>query len=177
MTDDRRKLEQRLKRAIIAALDPADRGLALQPRYRRLHELGCDPTTGFCSIAAEALWAMLGGRAAGYELVQVSHEGGPHWFVRFMPTGRVIDPTRAQFSTTPPYHLGRAQSTGAKHGTGYKHLGRRDLLVSQRAHRLIDLVMERAAMVLLRKPPRRNPSRGWRDAVLPVLFLLPLIPP
>lgn len=24
---------------------------------------------------------------------------------------------------------------------------------------------------------RRNPSRGWRDAVLPVLFLLPLIPP
>ena len=34
-----------------------------------------------------------------------------------------------------------------------------------------------AAMVFLREMPRRNPSRGWRDAVLPVLFLLPVIPP
>ncbi len=135
--------EREVKAAIVASLDPWDAGLALRPEYRAKHALGCDPTTGFCSIAAEAAWAMLGGRAAGYELVQVKHEGGPHWFVRFMPTGRIIDPTRAQFSTKPPYELGRAQSTGARHGTGYQHLGRRDLLVSQRAHRLIDLATAR----------------------------------
>lgn len=121
-------------RAVVSSLDPQDPALGLKKEYRRKHEEGCDPTTGFCSVAVEAVWAMLGGNAAGYRRVQVEAPGGgTHWFIR-TDDGRIIDPTAAQFGgARVRYELGRGRGIPVTRKYGALYRGDKDLLISNKA--------------------------------------------
>jgi hypothetical protein len=57
--------------------------------------------TGHCYVASEALFHLRGGKAAGYQVCRIRHEGGTHWFLR--RHGQVEDLTPDQFSTPVPY--------------------------------------------------------------------------
>ena len=91
-------------RAVLASLSP---DLLKLKKYRDLHAAGgCDPTTGFCTVASQALYFLLGGKKAGYAMKVMQHEGGSHWFLTG-PDGEVIDVTATQFRTRPDYAQGR----------------------------------------------------------------------
>ena len=69
---------------------------------------------GNCYVTCEALFHLLGGKAAGLVPHTVRHEGDVHWYlVRRIGTRTrvdievVIDPTASQFKTPPPYDKGR----------------------------------------------------------------------
>jgi hypothetical protein len=148
---ERRRREQAIERAVVRALDPHDPRLGLKPEYRRRHAAGCDPATGFCSVAVEAMWAMLGGNAAGYERRQIRHEGGSHWFLADVVGGRWIDPTRSQFATPVPYEKGRGCGLSVTRKAGVLYRGDPTLLISNKAAHLIALATGRAL--------QRNPSK------------------
>lgn len=80
----------------------------LKPHWRAMPNR--KPTAGHCYAASEALYHMLGGKAAGWTPVVLQHEGGSHWFLRDR-TGAPVDATGDQFSTAVPHALGR--------GTGF----------------------------------------------------------
>lgn len=147
----RRKRERAIERAVVRALDPHDPRLGLKPEYQRRHRAGCDPTTGFCSVAVEAMWALLGGNAAGYERRQIRHEGSSHWFLADVVGRRYIDPTAAQFATPVPYAKGRGRGTPITRKTGVTYRGDPALLISNKAAHLIALTDGRA--------PQRNPAK------------------
>ena len=136
--------EAEIVSAVVASLDPSDKKLGLKREYLSKHQAGCDPTTGFCSVAVEAVWAMLGGNPAGYERTQVRMpDGGTHWFLR-TSDGRVIDPTVAQFGKMPvPYCEGRGRGIPVTLKYGVLHRGRRDLLISNKASHLIEMANRR----------------------------------
>lgn len=64
---------------------------------------------GPCYPASEALFHAMGGKAAGLTPMRVTHEGVPHWYLRWETGGEVLylDPTASQFKTVPPYAEGR----------------------------------------------------------------------
>lgn len=62
---------------------------------------------GNCYVTAEALYHLLGGKAAGYVPMVMNWEGDTHWFLKHKPTGLLIDPTKSQFEQTPDYTLAR----------------------------------------------------------------------
>lgn len=75
---------------------------------------------GNCYVTCEALYHLLGGKAAGLTPHTVRHDGDVHWYLVqdvYLDTSAgssrraalVLDPTRAQFKTAPPYHLGRGR--------------------------------------------------------------------
>jgi len=68
------------------------------------------PTTGHCSVAAEAVYFMLGGTAAGLiAIVARDHDGTTHWWLVHKASGTIIDPTRSQYDSIgdrPPYERG-----------------------------------------------------------------------
>ena len=72
------------------------------------------PVAGHCSVATEALYFMLGGKAAGYTPMNVRHpvkgnaSGVSHWYLR-TPDGRYLDPTSDQFDTPVDYASGRGR--------------------------------------------------------------------
>lgn len=76
----------------------------LRPTYRNRPDRR--PTSGHCYAASEALYHLLGGRAAGLTPMVLRHEGGPHWFLR-AADGTFLDPTGDQFDTPPSHGLGR----------------------------------------------------------------------
>jgi hypothetical protein len=61
---------------------------------------------GHCYVASEALYHLLGGKEAGWDPHSITHEGGPHWFLKHRG-GRVLDPTSDQFNTPIPYGNGK----------------------------------------------------------------------
>lgn len=78
---------------------------------------------GNCYVTCEALYHLLGGKAAGYTPHTVRHEGDVHWYLQ-LTTGEhdvdedgrklprahfIIDPTASQFKTPVPYENGRAR--------------------------------------------------------------------
>lgn len=130
--------------AVVASLDPSDERLGLKREYLSKHRAGCDPTTGFCSVAVEAMWAMLGGNPAGYERTQVKMpDGGSHWFLRTSDK-RVIDPTVTQFGGMPvPYCEGKGKGIPVTLKYGVLYQGRRDLLISNKALHLIAMANRR----------------------------------
>lgn len=75
----------------------------LTPTYRSLPNR--TPTTGHCYAASEALYHLLGGKAAGWIPVRLRHEGGPHWFLRHLD-GTILDATSDQFDTPVPHGQG-----------------------------------------------------------------------
>jgi hypothetical protein len=97
-------MDQRLIDSAVADVREVLTDDLLHPRYRRLANRR--PTTGHCYAASEALFYLLGGKAAGLQAAVVRHEGGVHWFLR-LADGTVIDPTADQFATWPPYDRAR----------------------------------------------------------------------
>jgi hypothetical protein len=77
----------------------------LKPEYRLRGDRR--PTSGHCYAASEALYHLMGGKAAGLTPVQLHHEGDSHWYLR-TSEGTYLDPTADQFATVPPH----------AHGTG-----------------------------------------------------------
>ena len=87
----------------------------LLPCFRRRNP-GMHPTQGFCFLASEASFFLLGGTAKGWQpMVGLDKQGMTHWWLeQFMessihPTERV-DPTDGQYldqGQIPPYHTGR----------------------------------------------------------------------
>lgn len=79
---------------------------------------------GNCYVTCEALYHLLGGIASGWVPHTVRHEGDVHWYLvstesvvlgsvwhdgSRIVTPAILDPTAQQFSTPPPYHLGRGR--------------------------------------------------------------------
>ena len=94
---------ERVGRAVQRSLTPD----LLKPRYRRLHQHSVvHPMTGYCAVASEALYHLLGGKAAGLTPVVLRIWDGTHWWLRDR-SGNVIDLTAQQFGDPVPYHLGR----------------------------------------------------------------------
>jgi hypothetical protein len=92
-------------RAIRANLTPD----LLAGEYRACATSGpYNPVAGHCAVATEALYFMLGGKAAGYTPMNVRHEGVSHWYLR-TPDGRYLDPTADQFDTPVDYASGRGR--------------------------------------------------------------------
>lgn len=65
-----------------------------------------NPFAGHCYVASEAVFHILGGRAAGITPIHMKHEGQPHWALRFSD-GSIVDPTADQFATRPNYSMAR----------------------------------------------------------------------
>lgn len=85
-----------------------------------------NPMAGHCYVASEALYHLLGGKAAGYKAFTINHEGEPHWFLKDAQ-GNVIDPTADQFTTPVPYD----QARGIGFLTGDKPSKRAQTLLSR----------------------------------------------
>jgi hypothetical protein len=64
-----------------------------------------NPLAGHCYVAAEAIYHLLGGKAAGLTPAHVMHEGRSHWFLKG-PDG-IIDATVSQFKSQPYYNHAR----------------------------------------------------------------------
>ena len=68
-----------------------------------------NPTLGFCSMASEAAWFVLGGNKAGWTAkVQREDDGTTHWWLE-QADGTRFDPTADQYRAVgkvPPYERG-----------------------------------------------------------------------
>src|SRR5271168_2915320 len=66
---------------------------------------------GNCYTVCEALYHLMGGKAAGLTPMVMHHEGGTHWFLKhtsgFLNSQVIIDPTVSQFKSKPDYSLAR----------------------------------------------------------------------
>ncbi len=83
--------EQQLISDIQAVLTPD----LLNPEYLKRWTPLRDVLWGHCYAASEALFHMLGGKAAGYTSFNVHIDGESHWFIK---TGDIVlDPTFRQF--------------------------------------------------------------------------------
>lgn len=67
------------------------------------------PVTGHCYVACEAMHYCLGGKKSDWVPHFIRHEGMPHWFLKNLKTGEIIDPTVSQFKKTPPYEEGKGK--------------------------------------------------------------------
>ena len=64
---------------------------------------------GNCYVASEALYHLLGGKAAGWTPMQMAMNGANHWFLKHW-SGLIIDATAAQFrGQRIPYHTARGR--------------------------------------------------------------------
>ena len=82
----------------------------LKPAYRHQWTTA-NPLFGFCYIASESLWHLLGGPKSGYTpYVARDDNGGTHWWLQ-SKSGDVLDPTAEQYTSigqTPPYARSKA---------------------------------------------------------------------
>jgi hypothetical protein len=88
--DDEEDLVERVKRALTPDLRKG--------RWKTLAD-DCDPMTGHCYVASEALRSLLGPE---WRPMFIEHEGSPHWFLKH-EDGRILDVTSSQFSSPVPY--------------------------------------------------------------------------
>ena len=67
-----------------------------------------DDCAGYCYVASEAIWHMLGASRSGYSPHRIVHEGRPHWYLK----GKrgVLDVTACQFRSAVPYERGRRRA-------------------------------------------------------------------
>jgi hypothetical protein len=81
----------------------------LQPGYRKAWSPD-NPLLGFCSIASEAAWFILGGPPSGWvSQVGRDDQGGTHWWLEHPQHGR-LDLTASQYTLKVrplPYELGQ----------------------------------------------------------------------
>ena len=86
---------RRLAPLVRAALTPDVRQAATEAKI----DDGC---TGYCYVASEALWHLLGGPGSPYRPHHVEHEGRSHWYLA-TDDGEVVDLTACQFTRPAPY--------------------------------------------------------------------------
>ena len=96
---------QHLRQALHEELSPD----LLLPKYQKSWDKQ-NPTQGFCSIASEAAWFILGGPPSGWisYACQDPKVGGTHWWLQHKD-GSIFDPTEEQYRSigfTPPYERG-----------------------------------------------------------------------
>lgn len=91
------KREQSLVEAVRSVLTPE-----LLPREWQDHP---HPMGGYCYVASEALYYMLGGTEAGLTAKRAPCPGGEHWWVEG-PHGKLIDATADQFGEDFDYSTG-----------------------------------------------------------------------
>jgi hypothetical protein len=118
--------------AIINSLQKAFRTEAakslLRPDWHKENINSNIPSTGFCYIATEALFYLIGGVKSGYKPMCASYSEGTHWWLQ--KGNKRLDPTADQYGDEePPYHLGK----GCGFQNGYKQ-------PSKRAKKLIEIV-------------------------------------
>lgn len=63
---------------------------------------------GNCYVTVEALFHLIGGKAAGWKPMTLRHEGATHWFL-VHKSGIRLDPTASQFDTLPDYTKARGR--------------------------------------------------------------------
>jgi hypothetical protein len=61
---------------------------------------------GNCYVTSEALFHLLGGKAAGWKPMVMTHQGGTHWFLKH-EDGMILDATARQFDAPPDYSKAR----------------------------------------------------------------------
>lgn len=64
---------------------------------------------GNCYVTSEALYHLLGGKAAGWVPMNMRWEGESHWFLRNRITSTIVDVTVSQFKHRPNYGLARGR--------------------------------------------------------------------
>jgi 5-methylcytosine-specific restriction enzyme A len=65
------------------------------------------PLSGYCYVASEAMYHLMGGATAGWKVFRCDLPGdGTHWWLTD-PDGGVVDLTAEQFASPPDYALGR----------------------------------------------------------------------
>ena len=80
----------------------------LKQPYKWMVESGmAHPLTGYCYIASEAIYHILGGQKVGLTPCCIKHKGINHWYLK--RNNKIIDPTAEQFNDDVPYHLGRGR--------------------------------------------------------------------
>jgi hypothetical protein len=103
------QLPSRILEIVDEVVSALDRDL-LSPEWAERVTPGMHPTTGLCSVAAEAVYFLAGGPNAGLRsMVAREEDGGTHWWLVHMPTGTVVDPTAEQYTSVgqvPPYDRG-----------------------------------------------------------------------
>lgn len=62
--------------------------------------------TGNCYAASEALYHLLGGKAAGWKPMVISMKPLNHWFLKH-ESGTILDVTSSQFDSPPDYDKAR----------------------------------------------------------------------
>ena len=79
----------------------------LTPYWRAKNEQSEIASTGFCYIATEALFHLIGGVDSKYKPCYFKENGESHWWL-INEKNRILDPTFDQYGLeTPPYHLGK----------------------------------------------------------------------
>lgn len=63
---------------------------------------------GNCYVASEALYHLLGGKAAGWTPMQMRTGTDSHWFLKHS-SGLIVDPTVMQFNEKPNYRKARGR--------------------------------------------------------------------
>jgi hypothetical protein len=131
---------RRIMSAIKRVLKRREHLHLLKPSWRRMHEEHRIPaSTGFCSIAAEALYHLAGGQGSGLKPYRRSYrDGTTHWWL-VDEKGRVWDPTADQFESAScfiGYEEGRAG------GFPTPKQGKRMQPPSKRAAELMAAVLE-----------------------------------
>lgn len=61
---------------------------------------------GNCYVTSEAVYHLLGGKAAGWKPMRMRHEGDVHWFLKHV-SGIILDLTVNQFDSVPDYTQAR----------------------------------------------------------------------
>lgn len=82
---------------------------------------------GNCYVTSEALYHLLGGKAAGWTPMCMKVHGETHWFLKHK-SGIIVDATKNQFAVPPLYFNARAKGFLTK-------------LPSERARKLMDLLL------------------------------------
>lgn len=70
---------------------------------------GSHPLSGHCYVASESFFHVLGGYD-NWDVYRVKHEGVTHWFLKDKESEEIVDLTKEQFESEPPYD--RATKTG-----------------------------------------------------------------
>jgi len=79
----------------------------LQPKWRAENAKSGISSAGFCYIATEAAFHLVGGQKSAWRPKVAKYADGTHWWLE-MQDGARLDPTADQYEDEqPPYELGR----------------------------------------------------------------------
>lgn len=102
----------------------------LRPEWRKKNLESQIDSTGFCYIAAEVLFHLMGGLESGF-FPMVGRRGEiTHWWLQ-NKAGKILDPTHDQFKEKFPYNTGRK----ACFLTGYTRPSKKSIVLMGLLHK------------------------------------------